>query len=103
MDVFATRRGPWRPHRGRRGGRRFHHRGTENTKICNGEEDLLEGLSVFEPTCKFGLFVVVCVGMYCSGQASRTRRRACPWPPKDTFASSCASVVKFPLRVLSPP
>ena len=41
--AIANRLNPPKRVRRGRGGRRFHHRGAESTKICRGEEGLLSG------------------------------------------------------------
>ncbi len=41
--AIADRLNPPKRVRRGRGGRRFHHRGTESTKICRGEDGLLSG------------------------------------------------------------
>ena len=60
-----------------RGGRRFHHGDTESTKICKGEEGLLERLSAFFRVWK--LLEDGCIG---------TRRAATPEPPESVSSGN---------------
>src|SRR5258705_85579 len=72
-----------------RGGRRFHHRGTESTKICRAEEDLLEG---FPRLIAFGNSVSVrgsCLRMDVQREEPlEPPKSACSGIPKKTFVLS---------------
>jgi hypothetical protein len=100
--AIANRLNPPKRVRRGRGGRRFHHRGTESTKICRGEEGLLSGcprLIAFGDSASVrGNCLRMDVLQREELHNARTTGERVLGYPKRNLRALCVSVVNFPWK-----
>src|SRR4029077_452145 len=101
--AIADRLNPPKRVRRGRGGRRFHHRGTESTKICRGEEGLLSGcprLIAFGDSASIrGNCLRMDVLQREEPRKRPNHRGACPWVPQKKPPCSLCLCGEFPLEM----